>query len=68
MWTGIFAKRSVWTLKCFYEDTVKKMHFQKYPDTCGRGLNEERLVISFNGIGCPESDPAFDQMLKIPVE
>ena len=25
---------------------IKKMRFQKYPDTCGRGLN--RLLIQFN--------------------
>ena len=37
VWPGIFLKTLiVWTRIFFYG--YKKMRFQKYPDTCGRGL------------------------------
>ena len=38
VWTGIFWK----TLLCgrgYLFIRIRKMRFQKYPDTCGRGLN-----------------------------
>ena len=37
VWTGIFSKTLlVWT-QIFLKTDKKKMRFQKYPDTCGRG-------------------------------
>ena len=32
--------RYVWMRKFFLENGEKNLHFQKYPDTCGRGLSE----------------------------
>ena len=40
VWTGIFSKTPlVWTQIFFIR--IKKTRFQKYPDTCGRGLNSD---------------------------
>ena len=44
VWTGIFSKTLlVWT-RIFLKTDEKKMRFQKYPDTCGRGLS----LVSFS--------------------
>ena len=43
VWTGISSKMLlVWTQIFFIR--IKKMRFQKYPDTCGRGLTQQTFL------------------------
>ena len=39
MWTGEFDLNALCVDRVIFESGKKKLRIQKYPDTCGRGLN-----------------------------
>ena len=54
VWTGIFSKTLLlWTWIFFIR--IKKMRFQKYPDTCGRGLSDDNEEV-FAGLDIEKQD------------
>ena len=45
VWTGEFDFNTLRVDGVIFESGKKKLRIQKYPDTCGRGLNSKQSIV-----------------------